>query len=178
MAIIDCDTCEQKSTCTELCDAAQAYADQDYTTFPNPIYLEYPELPEPKPIDVTWPEMMGGKPDLDADDFYQVAKMCALTPPQKDVLKRYYWEGETLELIAEEMGVNVSTIHKHRQRAARKVIQLLWSKARFEEMKGIDLPRALKALAAIGLRKAMDKYAHIESKVRQVKQQMTLVACY
>jgi predicted DNA-binding protein (UPF0251 family) len=178
MAIIDCNTCEEKNTCTELCDAAQAYADQDYTTFPNPIYLEFPELPEPKPLDVTWPEMMGGKPDLEEDDFYQVVKHCDLTRPQQDVLRRYDWQGETFEKIAKDMNVNISTIHKHRQRAARKVIQLLWSKARTGEMKGLELPRALKDLASMGLRKAMDKYAHIESKARKVKQQMTLAVCY
>lgn len=129
-----CNTCDRRDTCTELCEAAERYVDQDHTTFPAPVFLRDQTVQHPGPLDLTWPEMQGEAPELGAAEWAIVESIQWITARQKECIRLYYWERLSLRDIAAMLDINPVTVMRLVKKAQASLRRYLWAYLRLEEI--------------------------------------------
>lgn len=125
-----CEKCEKYNECTELCEEAEAYANQDWVKNKSNVYL-YPEVDR---FNGSWPSLdyvcyhegvsASAFPYLDkySDTSATELDLSFLTIREHQCVEYYYYEGMARSAIASLLGISRSAVDFYITKGRRKII--------------------------------------------------------
>ncbi len=115
-----CTTCSERSTCKDLCDRVEKYANQDYR-YQRELAVSETIIDAISQGELIWPELTSFFHESSIDFSF-------LTPLQNKILHLFHFEGKTYKQIATAYNIRSNAVKWQLQSARKKITSIYTNK--------------------------------------------------